>query len=1229
MHKNRFFYNLWINLNVSIRYFKIQIQKTFNFFEVQKESFFCFIKKGLRIELEQKKNWFQASKLDWTFNSQTVCFEIPIQNYQETIRFKDTYRTRVFIPIIFYNCKKQKLFFEWRKIGNLPILTQQGYFIINGSYRVCITQILHGAGVYKSRKFNIAKKVVFYVDFVPKQGRWVRIEKDLENLIWLCIKKELRIIIKFIFNRIYWDKFFININIFPKNNYKFISPTKQHFKKIQFKHTAQKFLISTFSYFKNQKARILYFVHKFLNYQIYDISNIGRKRINKCFNQNLLLSVRCLIPTDFIRAIFELNKLSKRKITKRFDDFDNLRIRQICAVGILLQKEIGIQIKFKKLNSFFYNFKRHINECTFIESFNNRIHRFITKNPLFHFADQVNPLSELTQKRRLTGLENNGLNISTRNKKVRNIHPSHFGRICPIETPEGKFSGLVNSPTISRRIENNNFIQSIIILKQNNWIQNTIEQIKLKPLRKISVIQRKNNWITRLSIDLLKDIVSKFEYNKYLITFKIDLNNLFFTNYVQIVSLKLVQNLALGSNLVPFTQNNDGNRVLMRTNIFRQSFSTIKFLSSRIFSSIETFIIYNADQNLYICWPGIVIFVDSKKVMIQSEIFDYFIVYFHKTLKQSFLKKNKNNKLRTCILFYFTSFYYKRYFVQIFLLTYFFGCFFHTNQFTISIQYPCVKKSKWVKIGDFLGDGKASIFGYFSIGQNIFIGYIIWDGLNFEDGVVTTEQLIIKDTFTSVHIEKWNVCLKNKKIVFVSLLQKMFFHNQIIEKYAFSYYFETLDTFGFIKVGSIIISNQVLILRIRMFKISINTHYNRLIADVFNLEIFIFTISDVSFHIPNSIIGRILNVDRFYIYKLIFFAKTYWKNLLNWNLYCFKKKIKKKYTIQTNRIIKFTCRFNFISQKFIISIIIDKIFKYINFCCKITYLYPKIKLLKNFNFFVFQQKLKNINKNNIYIIFHTIRNFVRVYVIIGITFRIQIGDKLARRHGNKGILTRLIPFSEIPFFLNGVSLDIILNPLGVPSRINIGQIYEILLRLSGFFLGEQYLFFGFNKKKNNDMIFRSLVFEKLRIFSKKVFCFWIFNPKNQGKFYFVDGQTCQFIEKSIIIGESYIFKLVHIVDKKIYVRRIGLYSFITQQPVRGKSRIGGQRIGEIEIWALERCGASFILQEIFTVKSDDIINRGFKLFYFLNANKNIVFEIPETFYVLTYELIAVSVFFII
>jgi DNA-directed RNA polymerase subunit beta len=357
---------------------------------------------------------------------------------------------------------------------------------------------------------------------------------------------------------------------------------------------------------EDQQIEILYLIQKFSNFQIYDIGDLRRKYINERFNQRIPTSLRCIIPTDFIRSISELNILTSKKTIRRFDDLDNLRTRRLCRVGYLLQRELKQEIF--KLNRRMcqqcrlplnYRKQNIIQFISFI-LFDHRIHRFITINPLFHYADHINFLTNITQKRRLTGIGIGSLNVPTRNKKVRDIHPSHFGRLCISETPDGKNAGLVIFLTIMRQFNDNNLVQFMICNKQKDHLQNVFERLKLKPLVSIWKFQKDKDWVAQLSVDIL----GKFESNLEMV-----LDDRYLTDnvYIKMIGFITTQMFALSTNLIPFLQNNDANRVLMGANMIRQSLSTMKFLSSRISSGVDIFVRNDMGQNLYACCPGIVV----------------------------------------------------------------------------------------------------------------------------------------------------------------------------------------------------------------------------------------------------------------------------------------------------------------------------------------------------------------------------------------------------------------------------------------------------------------------------------------------------------------------------------------------------------------------------------------------------------------------------------------------
>lgn len=743
------------------------------------------------------------------------------------------------------------------------------------------------------------------------------------------------------------------------------------------------------------------------------------------------------------------------------------------------------------------------------------------------------------------------------------------------------------------------------------------------------------------------------------------------------------------------------------------------------------------------------------------------------------------------------------------------GGIFRSNQSTFRYHHPSVKVGMWVQAGDLLADSRDSLCGQFVVGRNLLLGYIPWDGLNFEDAVIANKNLVTKEVFTSAHIEEWTtssiqtqsdveifvpfskqlvICIgrgqrkfwvafsfisertlsvvvkrieqiffkenvlswvKKKKgfslmrnvffqikrnffhsvsrkiiVKSLDLLEKirtwklrkkynlvnnlfnskilttvlwhikkqnrcefffytknleMFFEKVLISKYikyrtlVFGYFqtfdtsiglkerwnfffpgYKTLDYRGFVKIGSWVNPGQILALRICPLPTPRLTPYEWLLFDVLDQKPP--TIQNVSFRTPDKTSGRVLNVEVFPFDESIgsrfLSIEKKWKDLLNpfffknkkitFTFWSLKSKVKDdmRFIFVDYKIIPY--RISFFSSVVLFNGFLIFFLKYYRidnslvrrrrFDClmkkknlirlRFSYFFEKINLEKkvysnkfnlNLFFFFFNSHLIKDRKRINFIIWSS-QLFTRVRIIISVYRRICIGDKIAGRHGNKGILARLVPSSDIPYLPNGISLDFVLNPLGIPSRMNVGQMYEAVLSLSGFFLGEEFVIPSFDERSQESIISRSFVFEKLREARVKTRQTWLFNLRQPGKLPVFDGRTSEIINQDVAVGESYILKLVHIVDNKIHARAIGSYSLITQQPLRGRSRNGGQRVGEMERWALEGFGTSYILQEILTVKSDDLIGRGSRLLKALFQNRPLLVELPDTFRVLACEL---------
>ena len=399
--------------------------------EIQYVSFFRFLKFGLKIELQRRQIWYQNINFEWIFYPERLCFEKPIRSYQEVLRLSGNYRFRIFIPRSLCCRKNNKIRFEWITLGSLPLLTRQGYFLVNGSPRVCIAQMIRGPGVYISKKIGVDRKIAFYIDFVPERGTWIRLEKDYESQIWIRIRKEPRVPVGSILRTI--GLLFFPVKFERDKKYGRHTLWEEKFllgfffnnlKKKKIRYSKSSSFRSISSLLQIKKIKLFYITRKFSSIRTYDLGEVGRQRLNEQFQQILPLSLRYLVPTDFLIALKKLNHSNQRE---ELDDIDSLRTRRLRRVGEFLQAETGSALlrlerrTCQRLNFLPQNQKLNLNQMVPLEPFDQAFRRFVSINPLLQFADQLNSLSELTQKRRLTGLGPGGLNLSNRKIKVRTI----------------------------------------------------------------------------------------------------------------------------------------------------------------------------------------------------------------------------------------------------------------------------------------------------------------------------------------------------------------------------------------------------------------------------------------------------------------------------------------------------------------------------------------------------------------------------------------------------------------------------------------------------------------------------------------------------------------------------------------------------------------------------------------------------------------------------------------
>jgi DNA-directed RNA polymerase subunit beta len=687
---------------------------------------------------------------------------------------------------------------------------------------------------------------------------------------------------------------------------------------------------------------------------------------------------------------------------------------------------------------------------------------FFGSSQLSQFMDQTNPLSTLTHKRRISCLGPGGLNKDRISFVVRDIHPSHYGRICPIETPEGQNAGLISSLAICARISEYGFIESPFWQVKNGQIIKTKFPIYLTAdIEDNFKIAQGDTPIDDQGFITKKSISVRYK-QEFLNVSKFD---------VEFIAILTIQVVSAAASLIPFFEHDDANRALMGSNMQRQSVPLLTPQKPIVGTGLENQIACDSGMTITAFKSGVVIYVSSTDIVIEEDSGNNF-----KYLLKKYNKSNQN----TCIN-----------------------------------QRPIVWLGQKVKSGQIIADGPSTENGELSLGQNIIVAYMAWEGYNFEDAILINERLIYEDVFTSIHIEKYDVEVRQTKVGMEEITRNI--------PNTTSSNTKNLDKFGIIYKGSFVKPEDILVGKLTPRGESDLLPEEKLVRAIFGEKATQYR--DSSLRLPHGKYGRILEIK-------IFTKET-------------------GHELSVGSVM-----------------------------------------------------------------------FIRVF--LAQIRKIQVGDKIAGRHGNKGIISRVLKRQDMPYLPDGTPIDVILNPLGVPSRMNVGQLYECLLGLAGDKLNRRFKILPFDEMYGDD-VSRILINKKLRAASIKCNEAWVFNPYSPGKILLTDGRTgCEF-ENPVTVGKTYMLKLVHLVDDKIHARSIGPYSLVTQQPLGGKSQHGGQRFGEMEVWALEAFGAAYTLQELLTIKSDDIQGRNDVLNAIIKGHVIPKSGLPESFKVLIRELQSIGI----
>jgi DNA-directed RNA polymerase subunit beta len=1025
---------------------------------------------------------------------------------------------------------KQDIFF-----GEIPLMTEEGTFVISGCERVIISQIIRSPGIYFRREIGTTRNNIYTATIISNKGLWTKITLDTKIPKISKIKQPKkrktaknqssqekdRIYIKLHDfhskqtkdktdeNKLFlWDilKYFglnfqeiydsLKYPLYLKNQ-QFTRERVASAEEIREKTEKEIFVLNK-KYKEKNNEDLPFLMKKLFSNQrssCFSIGEIGRYKINKKLGLNLPRNIHYLTAHDFLGIIDGLIEL--KYYNRINDDIDHIKNKQIRCVGELLQNQIrvgfsklqkGLSEGFQRGNFELDSYSYSNPEDWIIDPrpVTMAIREFFKTSQLSQFLDQINPLSELTHKRRISVFGPNGLKRDHISTVIRDIHPSQYGRLCPIETPEGQNAGLITSSAMFGRISSLGWIETPYFLMNNSKIFSTSEPIYLNPEEESETKVA----FSDLGIGKEKKVLKEYLSIKENYSFSIKK-----AKEINFITISPLQIISLATALIPFIEHDDANRALMGSNMQRQAVPLVYPQKPIIGTGLESVTILDSGMIVKSYCEGIIASSCSSFIKVK-DLSNQSITYF--------LKKFARSNQETCIN-----------------------------------QRPIVWSGEKVFSGQIIADGPSTKDGELSLGKNLTIAYMPWEGYNYEDAIVINEKIIFDDCLTSIHIEEYET---NLSYSFTGS-EKLTNYLPHLTKYVCRH----LDEEGIVKIGSYVKEHDVLIGKLTPYEEETSPEAKFLKAlaekqekekDKKKKKSFRPPFRDTSLRASHGTEGRVIDI------------RVISSNLLAYS----PNGIKDELPIPT------------------------------------------------------------------------FSETIRIY--IAQIRKIQIGDKLAGRHGNKGIISKILARQDMPYLPDGTPIDIIFNPLGVPSRMNVGQVLECLLGLAGEKLGNRFKVSGFDEIYGKEAS-RILVNQKLKEAAIKTNSNWLFNSSSPGKILLRDGRTGEFFDNPITVGKSYILKLIHLVEDKIHARATGPYSMITEQPLAGKSQKGGQRFGEMEVWALEAYGCSIALQELLTIKSDDIDGRN-DMYEAILVRKEIQKpspSIPEAFLALTRELHALGLDF--
>ena len=1027
--------------------------------EIQRASFCWFLEEGLAEEI---KNFSPIT--DYTDNLELHLLgdeyklKYPKYSINECKRRDATYSVQVYVPARLINkengtIKEQEVF-----IGDLPLMTDRGTFVINGAERVIVNQIVRSPGIYYKSETDKQGRRTYSSSLISNRGAWVKFETDKNDLVWVRIDKTRKIAAHVFLKAMGLS----DSDIY--NGLRHPEYLKKTFR-VEGNYTIEESLIQMYAKLRpgepatvNGGQQILY--SRFFDPKRYDLGKVGRYKLNKKLNLSIPENIRVLTPQDTLAAIDYLINL--KFDVGEVDDIDHLGNRRVRSVGELLQNQVRVGLN---------RLERIVRERMTICDANSltpntlvnpkpivaAIREFFGSSQLSQFMDQTNPLAELTHKRRISALGPGGLNRDRAGFAVRDIHLSHYGRICPIETPEGPNAGLIGVLATHARINSYGFIETPYYKVENGKVVIKTLPIYLAADQEDEFRIAPGDTPINELLEIKSDIVP-VRYRQEFTTSRKDL--------VDYVAVSPIQVISIATSLIPFLEHDDANRALMGSNMQRQAVPLLYPESPLIGTGLEAQAARDSGMVVVSLEDGVITYISANRICVTN---------------------NQGKEISYNLQKYQRS-----------------------NQDTCINQRPSVWLGEEVVGGQVIADGAATEGGELALGQNILVAYVPWEGYNYEDAFLISERLVYNDVYTSVHIEKYEIEARQTKLGSEEITREL----PNIGEYSL----RKLDDNGIIVIGSWVESGDILVGKVTPKGESDQPPEGKLLRAIFGEKAK--DVRDTSLRVPNGGKGRILDVR------------------------IFTREKGDELPTGANIVI-------------------------------------------------------------------------RVYVAQ--TRKIQVGDKMAGRHGNKGIISRILPRQDMPYLPDGTPVDLVLNPLGVPSRMNVGQIFESLLGLAAEHLNKRFKVVPFDEMHGAEAS-RVLINDKLMNARKMSGKDWIFDLQHPGKIRLFDGRTGEAFDNPVMVGISYMLKLVHLVDDKIHARSTGPYSLVTQQPLGGKAQHGGQRLGEMEVWALEAFGTSYTLQELLTVKSDDMQGRNETLNAIVKGKAIPRPGTPESFKVLMREL---------